>query len=285
MFYVTNLSYLCGKIQIKKMKNLIISLFFLIAFLTSCDLEKVIEIDLPEYTPLLSVEWYIEPGQPFRMTLTESVSYFDSARLPIINDALVVISYNNVVDTLRNGFLQDRNRLYNYFSNKIAPSQVGTVFNMYIKDNKGREVRATTTLLPVAPIDSLRLLWNQSDTLASVLTSILDNPNEKNYYRLFLHKGDTRRRPASRRWLTDRSATNNRVTIGSRFEFKKGDTVIATVYHLTKDYYDFINSSDDAEDANQSPFNPPSAIYSNIKGGIGIFTTVVADRDTLMIEK
>ena len=279
------MSYYAYVFKRKKMKNLIISLFFLIAFLTSCDLEKIIEIDLPEYTPQLSIEWYIEAGKPFRMTLTESVSYFDSARLPVINDALVVISYNNIVDTLRNGFLQDSNRLYNYFSNKLAPSQIGTVFNMYIKDKKGREVRATTTLLPIAPIDSLRLLWNQSDTLASVLTSVLDNPNEKNYYRIFLHKGDTRRRPESRRWLTDQTATNGRLTIGSRFGFKKGDTVIATVYHLTKDYYDFINSSDDAEDANQSPFDPPSAIFSNIKGGIGVFTTVVADRDTLMIRK
>jgi Domain of unknown function (DUF4249) len=268
------------------MKNLIKSLFLLTAFLTSCDLEKVIEIDLPEYTNQLSVEWYIEAGKPFRMTLTESVSYFDSARLPIINDALVVISYNGISDTLRNGFLQDSTRFYNYFSNKIAPNQVGTVFNMYIKDKKGREVRAVTTLLPIAQLDSLRLLWNKSDTLASVLTSIQDNPNEKNYYRLFLHKGDTRRRPESRRWLTDQTATNNRLTIGSRFEFVKGDTVIATVYHLTKDYYDFINSSDDAEDANQSPFDPPSAIFSNIRGGgIGIFTTIVADRDTLIIKK
>ncbi len=267
------------------MKNLIISLFLLIALMTGCDLEKVIEIDLPEYTPQLSVEWYIEAGKPFRMTLTESVSYFDSARLPIINDALVVIGYNGISDTLRNGFLQDSNRLYNYFSSKIAPSQVGTVFNMYIKDKKGREVRATTTLLPVAPIDSLRLLWNKSDTIASVITSIVDNPNEQNFYRVFLHKGDTRRRPVTRQWLTDRTATNGRVTIGSRFDFKRGDTVIATVYHLTKDYYDFINSSDDAEDANHRPFDQPSAIYSNIVGGIGIFTTVVADRDTLWIRR
>lgn len=266
------------------MKNLIISLL-LIVFLIGCDLEKVIEVELPEYTPQLSIEWYIEAGKPFRMTVTESVSYFDSARLPIINKALVVVSYNGVSDTLRNGFLQDSNRLYNYFSNKIAPKQVGTVFNMYVKDEKGREARATTTLLPVAPIDSLRLLWNKSDTLASVLTTIKDDPNQKNYFRLFLHRGDTRKRPESRRWFTDLSATNNRVSSGSRFTFKKGDTVIVSVYHLTKDYFDFINSSDNAEDANQSPFDQPSAITSNIKGGIGIFTTIVLDRDTLFVPK
>lgn len=267
------------------MKNIILTFSLFSLFLTACNLEKVVEVVLPEYKSQLSVEWYIEAGKPFRMTLTESVSYFDSARLPIINGALVVISYNGVSDTLRNGILQDSNRFYNYVSNKIAPSQVGTVFNMYIKEKNGREVNATTTLLPVVKIDSLRLLWNTSDTAASILTTVLDDPNQKNYYRRFLHKGDTRKRPESRTWFTDLTATNNRVTIGSRFNFKKGDTAIATVYHLTKDYYDFINSADNAEDANGSPFEQPSAIFSNIKGGIGIFTTIVASQDTLFIKK
>jgi hypothetical protein len=267
------------------MKNSIITIALFSLILIGCNLEKVIEIKLPEYNSQLSIEWYIEAGKPFRMTLTESVSYFDSARLPIINDALVVISYNNITDTLRNGFLQDSNRFYNFFSNKVAPSQVGTVFNMYIKDSKGREAKAKTTLLPEAPIDSLRLLWNKSDTLASVLTTIKDDPTKENYYRVFLHKGNTRKNPESRRWFTDRTATDGRVTIGSRFNFKNGDTVIATVYHLTKEYYDFINSADDAEDANQGPFDQPSAIYSNIVGGIGIFTPIVTFRDTLFIKK
>jgi hypothetical protein len=269
------------------MKNLIILLFISALFLASCDLEKVVDIDLPEYTPQLSIEWYIEAGKPFQMTLTESVSYFDSASLPVINGALVVVSYNGISDTLRNGFRRDSNRLFNYFSNKLAPKQVGTVFTMYVKEigGKGREARATTTLLPVAPIDSIRLLWNQSDTLASVITTIIDDPNQTNYYRRFLHKGTTRNAPESRAWFTDRSGVNGRVSIGSRFGYKKGDTVIITAYHLNKDYYDFIQSADNAEDANGSPFEQPSAIFSNIKGGIGIFTTIVADRDTLFIKK
>jgi hypothetical protein len=267
------------------MKNISVTISLFALFLISCNLEKVVEVVLPTYTPQLSIEWYIEGGKPFQMTLTESVSYFDSARLPIINGATVIVQYNGVSDTLRNGFARDSNRLFNYFSNKIAPSQVGTTFKMYIKALDGREATATATLLPSVVIDSLRLLWNKSDTLASVLTTIIDDPNETNYYRRFLHKGNTRRGPESRTWFTDRTATNGRVTIGSRFEFQKGDTVITTVYHLSKDYYDFIQSSDDAEDANGSPFQQPSAITTNIKGGIGIFTTISKSQDTLFIKK
>jgi hypothetical protein len=106
----------------------------------------------------------------------------------------------------------------------------------------------------------------------------------KNYYRRFLHKSTTRRAPELRTWFTDLTTTNGRITIGSRFSFKRGDTVIATVYHLNKGYYDFIQSSDNAEDANQSPLEQPSAIISNIKGGIGIFTIIVAIQDILFLK-
>ncbi len=264
---------------------MIYALLILSAFLAGCDLEKTIEIALPEYKSELSMECYIEPNKPFRMTLTESVSYFDSARLPVINGALVVISYNGISDTLRNGRLRYSNRFLNYFSQKTAPSTVGTVFNLYVKEPNGREARATATMLPIVPIDSLRIIWNKSDTLASIITTLVDEPNRANFYRIFLHRGSTRTRPESRTWFTDRTATNNRVTIGSGFEFKRADTVIATLLHLSKEYYDFIQSSDNAEDANGSPFEQPSAIISNIKGGIGIFTTISSYRDTLFLKR
>ncbi|NJN33516.1 MAG: DUF4249 domain-containing protein [Saprospiraceae bacterium] len=267
------------------MKNILCVFVLLSAILVGCDLEKIIEVELPEYKSELSMECYIEPNKPIRLTLTESVSYFDSARLPVINGALVVVSYNGFSDTLRNAFLRDSNRFYNYVSQKNAPSAVGTVFNLYVKDTNGREARATATILPSVPIDSLRVIWNKSDTLASIVTTLIDEPNRDNFYRIFLHRGSTRNRPESRTWFTDRTATNNRVSIGSQFEFKRTDTVIATLFHLSKEYYDFIQSSDNAEDANGSPFEQPSAIISNVKGGIGIFTTVNAYRDTVFLKK
>lgn len=196
---------------------------FATTLLVSCDLEKVVEVKLPEFESQLSVEWYIEAGKPFRMTLTESVSYFDSARLPIINNALVVVSYNGISDTLKNGLLLlDTARFVNYFSSKNAPSQTGTVFNMYIRDKTGREARATTTLLPPAKIDSLRLLWNKTDTAASILTTVIDDPTRKNFFRRFMHKGSTNKRANGVMWFTDLTATNNRITVGSGFNWKRG---------------------------------------------------------------
>jgi hypothetical protein len=267
-------------------KQFVYTILGLCLALASCNLEKVVEVELPEFKSDLSVEWYIEAGKPFRMTLTESVSYFDSASLPLVNNALVVVSYNGVSDTLRNGLqIVDTTRFFNYTSKKIAPSQAGTVFNMYIKDSKGREARATTTLLPPAKIDSLRLLWNKTDTAASLLTTIVDDPTRKNYFRRFIHKGNLSTRRVSSTWFTDLTATNNRITIGSGFNIKRGDTAIVTLFHIEKDYYDFIQSLDDAQDANGSPFQQPSALKTNISGGIGIFAAIAESRDTLFVPK
>ena len=271
------------------MKNLIVTIALFSLFLVGCDLEKVVDSVLPEYPPELSVEWYIEPGKPFKMTLTETVGYFDSARVPIVSGALVVVSYNGISDTLRNGILPDGSRFFNYFSFKTAPSQVGTVFNMYIKDLKGREARATATILPKVQIDSLRAVWDKADTAASLLTTIKDDPAQKNYYRRFINRGSTKPDTSGRRrsdtWFSDQTATDNRVTIGTGFSYKRGDTAIVTFLPLSKEYFDFLNSVDDAQDSNGSPFQQPSVIVSNIKGGVGIFTTLVATQDTIFLKK
>lgn len=267
------------------MKNLLISFILLALLTTGCDLEKVIEIDLPAFEEQVSVECYIEPNKPFRMTLTKSVSYFEPPTLSIVSGALVIISYNGRADTLRNTPLSINGKFFNYASNTRAPSTAGTVFNLYIRDSSGHELRATTTLLNQVKIDSLRMLWNKSDTLASVLTILADDPNRENYYRRFFHRDTLDSKPESDAAFRDRTATNGKLTIGTGFNYKIGDTVIATLFHINADFYDFLRSVDDARDANGSPFQQPSAIKSNIKGGIGIFTALNGYRDSVIIRK
>jgi hypothetical protein len=267
------------------MKNIAISLLLLSLVIGACDLEKVIEIELPPFEEQVSVECYIQPNQPFRLTLTKSVSYFETPQLALVNAALVVISYNGRADTLRNIPLSINGKFYNYTSTRLAPATVGTVFNLYIRDSTGQELSATTTLLNLVKIDSLLVLWNKTDTAASVLTVLTDDPNRDNYYRRFFHRDTLDSRPESDAAFRDRITTNGKLTIGTGFNYKVGDTLIATLYHINADYYDFLQSVDDARDANNSPFQQPSAIKSNIKGGIGIFTTLNGYRDTIIIRR
>jgi hypothetical protein len=264
-------------------KNIIPVLVALV--LTACDLEREITIVLPEHEPQLSVEWYVVPGKPFRMTLTESVSYFGQPTLPVISNAIVTISFNGITDTLNNIIVIGENsRLYNYVSNTLAPSDINTTFEIYIKDQGGREATATATSLPPATIDTLELLWNNSNTQASLLTSIADFPGQKNFFRVIVHNGSTSEPFIADSWFDDQISSNGRITIGSQFAFEKGDTAISTVYHISREYHDFLRSVRNAQNANNSPFGQPAALQSNIEGGIGIFTTIVETRDTLFVE-
>lgn len=250
-----------------------------------CDLEREVLVVLPQHEPQLSVEWYIEPGKPFRMTLIESVGYFDAPSLPAISDALVIISYNGISDTLKNQFAAGQNlRVYNYVSETTAPFETGITYQMYVRDAKNREATASSTSLPATTIDTLELLWNSSNTQASLLTSVVDFPGQKNYYRVIVHSGTTSEPSIADSWFDDQISSNDLITIGSQFAFEKGDTAIVTVYHISKEYHDFLRSVRNAQNANLSPFGQPAALQSNINGGIGIFTTIAETRDTLFVK-
>jgi Domain of unknown function (DUF4249) len=46
----------------------------------------------------------------------------------------------------------------------------------------------------------------------------------------------------------------------------------ANLYHITPDYFRFLESAAAAQGANGNPFASPASLVSNITGGIGIFT-------------
>jgi hypothetical protein len=267
------------------MKNTVTTLCLFCLILIGCNLEKVIEIELPTFEAQMNVECYIQPNEPFNLLLTKTVSYFEAPQLPVVNRALVVITYNGRSDTLRNRSLSINGKFYNYTSNVRAPTQAGTVFTLYVRDASGKEVRSKTTLLKQVKIDSLRVIWNKTDTLASVLTILNDDPTTDNYYRRFFHRDTLDNKPESDSNFRDLTATNGKLTIGTGYRYKVGDTIIATLFHINKDYYDFQQSVDDARDANSSPFQQPSSLKSNINGGVGIFTAMYGWRDSLIIKK
>ena len=64
----------------------------------------------------------------------------------------------------------------------------------------------------------------------------------------------------------------------------KGDTIISTLFHIDKAYYDFRESVQNAINSNGNPFGQPGVLKSNIEGGLGIFTGLTFDRKTLIIE-
>ncbi len=266
------------------------TVLFFILMIVSCNLEKSIDVDLPSYESELVVECYLEPGKPYRLFLSESQAYFDEINEnPLIENALVTISHQGVTDTLPYGtyFNTEFNKIYNYQSNKIVPENYYEDFSLYIKDDRGREITGTTQIIEAIEIDSLVLQFNNTDTAALVLTYFIDPPGEDNWYRRHLHSGLTIDGGVlDQDFITDDKieTENDQFVFGSAFDYTFGDTIYSTLYHIDEPYFDFLQSTFDAIGANGNPFATPAQIKSTVTGGLGVFTGLSYDRDTLIIQ-
>jgi hypothetical protein len=261
---------------------------FLLPFLlllSSCDLQKEVDINMPPHESQLVLECYLEAGKPMRAVVLESVSYFSDPKLPLVPDAEVFITHRGNTVKLAFSPYQDRDtgKYYTHRNNQRLSANPGEVVTIEGKDKKGRHVTGSTTIMKHVPIEAVEWKFNEKEK-AYLLTSFQDDPDAENYYRYMTHR-DSLEQGSQRDFVSsDRLTNGKRVSYGSGYDYQKGDTLIVTLYHIEKQYYDFVSSVSDAKNANGNPFAQPSRIISSVQGGIGIFTNLVYDRKTVIIQ-
>lgn len=277
----------------------ILGLLFLIT-ISACNLEKEIDIELPAYEVQPVVECYLEPGQPFRLVLSSSNSYFDE--LPqegdlfaflesiLIKNADVRIRYDGEEVQLRYEITIDfeNRKFYNYISDVIVPQRHDIDFELLIRLEDGREITSLTRILPIIPIDSVAVEFNM-DNNARSLIFLNDPADEKNYYRRMLHYNNiVDSFPQQDFYTDDVFVTNGRLAFGGGFDLNIGDTVINTIFHIDRSYFDFLNSVRNSIISNGNPFLQPGVILTNLEGNAnptGIFTGLSYDRVYTIIEQ
>jgi hypothetical protein len=267
-----------------KLKHLLY--FFLLApLLSSCDLQKDIEVDLPPLVPQLVVEAYLEPGKPYRVAVLETVSYFDDPQPPLVPSAEVFITHNGKRTRLnyKPNYTPRTNRFYTHSAPEIMDGKPGDVYTLEVTDNKGRKVTGSTTILAPIPIDTIEWKFNDKEE-AYLLTSFQDDPDKHDFYRFMINR-DSLEKGSVRDFVSNDELTNGkRVSFGTAYDFEKGDTLIVSLFHIEKPYYDYISSVTDAKNANGNPFAQPAKVKSSVQGGIGIFTNLAYDRKMVIID-
>lgn len=269
-----------------------------LASLASCNLDQEIEIELPVYESRLSLECYLEPGQPFHLLLTKTAPYFEP--FPTLDDrflaniledsATVVISHNGQSYPLQNQlfFNFSTGKLFNYVTFTPVPADFDHDFELSITTKAGKIITSSTRLIPKVPIDSVVAQFAPNDTLARVLTYFKDDPQLRNYYRRMLHQSSLDSIPLQDFVVDDRFVENGRFVFGTAYDFAEGDTVINTLFHIEKAYYDYFESVQNAFFSNGNPFAQPSPINSNLGGtanAIGIFTGLSYDRVVTIVRR
>lgn len=262
--------------------TLLLPLLFLLA---SCNLEQEVDIKLPPHESQLVVECYLSPGKPLRAVVLESVSYFNEPELPLVPGAEVFLRYKDKTVKLAFSPFQDKatGKYYTHRSSQVLRVSPGDTVTLEVSDNKGRRVTGSTTILQRVPIESVEWKFNDKDK-AYLLTSFQDDPDEENFYRYMTHR-DSLSRGTQRDFVSSDQLTNGkRVSYGSGYDYEKGDTLIVSLFHIEKQYYDFLSSVSDAKNANGNPFAQPSRVVSSVEGGIGIFTNLAYVRKRVTIK-
>ena len=270
------------------MFSLLLGLFTMI----SCNLDREVEIVLPEYDSQRVIECYLEPGKPFRLLLSNSSSYFDPFPTEenlllfldqiLEKDADVRITFGNREIQLRNELNIDFETLkfFNYVSDEMVPDDYSIDYNLEIVLKDGRTITGQTRILPPVPIDSLALEFNERG-LARTLVFVKDDRSVPRYYRRMLHFGSLDSLP-DQDFIADNSIVDNGLlAFGHGFSAESGDTIINTIFTIDKAYFDFLVSLNGSIAANGNPFAQPGVIFSNVRGSagaIGIFTGISFDR-------
>ena len=253
---------------------------------SSC--EKAITVQLPDYQNEMVVEMYLEEGKPLRCLLSESLQYTDTAIGRVLSHATVVISDGTTSDTLENKQDKDTvtDRWYNYYHPRIVPVNSNKTYTLTITDKSNRRLTGTTVFSQkVIPIDSIDTRPSTSNIDSfTVGVAFQDPPLTKNFYRFVVTpKLNNFHNDPTDFSLSDISFNGKTFSFFSGAGFARNDTVTVRVYALLKEHYDYIQSTDDARSSNFNPFSQPGSIKSNVKGGIGIFTTIRYDQREVII--
>ena len=149
---------------------------------------------------------------------------------------------------------------------------------------KMRSASASTQFLPIIPIDTVVYRLNDSSQ-ASIIQYFDDDVGTEDFYKVFFTNVNTFDTDSTYTWeFTDKTFSGQRVPIGMGFNYRVDDTVAVRLYHINQDYYKFLESANDAENASESPLSRPSRLISNINNGLGIFTTLAYDEKILIID-
>ncbi len=272
--------------SLKKNGSLIASplvyLFILAMFYTSC--MKDVTINLPEYESKLVVESYLDSNVPFYIvSVTESVSFFTpstfpvSQVLPVVNHAIVTITKGSKTDTL--AFIDSLQVYVKALQTPLSDTDFEPYQLRVVDTSTNRIATATTQFLTKVPIDTVLYLLNDS-LEAAMLLYFYDPKPDVNYYKVwFANAANPFERDSLRTWeFSDKALGDDRVSAGMGYRFRVDDTLIVRLYHINEEYFRFLDTVDDADDAVSSPFSRPSRIESNIQGGTGIFVALTYDQ-------
>lgn len=272
-----------------------------VPLLLGCNLEKAIDIEIPEFENGYVVESYLSPDKPFGLLITKSYGFFEVFDVADFDSKQVreflvqgVDGYIEVngqryplinflkIDTVASSF-------YNYAIEGKLKFDPGDKIELSLTFPTGEKVEALTAIPKTRPVDSVRIDIDKTQELEARETTFLcSDSTVVEYFRRQLFRIHNGNKTEMQDYILDNSiAKGGRMAFGSGYEFAVGDTLISRMTHIDKAYNDFFVSATGSVSANTGPFSQPGRIASNIHGServIGIFTGINQSEIFMKIE-
>ncbi len=250
--------------------------------------EKELDLDVPTPENKVVVDGYIEAGRHPVVYLTQSFPFFeeiDEDKLfeNIVAVAKVTVSTDDQSEILT---LERDTSVYPpfYYTGIDILGEPGKRYDLRV-DFQGNVITASTTIPPVAELDSLWFI-RENDSLGYIRFRLSDNAHEKNYYRTFYRVlgKDDRFVPSYINALNDRYFNGqtgdfsiyknvNELTdlyYNDKF-FEVGQNVRIKIASMDKAHFDFWNSFQGKNLGLTSFTAEPGSIESNVNGGLGVW--------------
>lgn len=236
--------------------------------------------DIPASPSSLVVEGYVTPGYPAEIMLTESNTLQDDLVLLAVWNAKVSIGTDTGAMTAQNILYRktDRRIMVNYGCADTVRVGAHSFFNLSVTTKDGRTVQASTKIVGPVHIKKVELHDEQIIAQHDLLVSA------PRYVRLHVATYKQGKVVVSKSMMYEHREASNTSCTMPLSNYKTGaDSVVVSLFHIQKEYYDYLTSVDNANSAFSDPLLNPEGIRSNVQGGIGIFTYYTVDRSTIKL--
>ena len=265
--------------------------------LSSC--VKDADIELPNADPMLVVSSFISPQDSLVQVAVSLSSPLYSNHIastkftPLLNASVII---NNGVNDYH---LEYNNKLERYVMDTVKLKIVaGTTYYLYVRSPEGKLASAITTV-PVKntslqyavakdPVDATKYTLQASwkDPAATTDYYIFD----VRYTSFFLYTGyssifgpftDTIKTwDGGTYYVKDNQNNGGAFNRNETFIYNpaKKDTVYTTLTTISEEYFDYQDKLNLAYQSMSTPFSEPVQMYTNVKGGLGIFASYNTNR-------
>ncbi|MFD2161006.1 DUF4249 domain-containing protein [Paradesertivirga mongoliensis] len=265
-------------------------LFLFIGFFVLSGCEKNDPSGADDYRSKIVVEGWIEQGDYPYVILSRNIPFFATLDSAQLTDFVIRHAKVSVSDGTRTEILSSR-RDTNYFPPYIyrgseLRGEAGKTYTLKI-EYEGKILTASTSIPPRIALDSIWFVRKgENNDKAQLFLKFTDNPDEKNYYKLYTKTGSVKRYTPTLLSNQDDKYFNgkqliiqanrapvNNLTVKNDPYFEIGETVMLKFSSIPKEGYEFWSSFQDEVINSSNPLiGSTGKITSNIKGqGIGIW--------------